>query len=74
MHAEIRKAKNDAYFLDVTSESYAGSVMVSFDGGDIFPEDNFFDITDGKVSIALRGSASEIEKSKISIISLYDVT
>ncbi|MBQ8497912.1 MAG: glycoside hydrolase family 2 protein [Clostridia bacterium] len=69
---EIRE-ENGAYYLDLTAKAFAKNVMIEWENADVTPEDNFFDITDGKASILLDGKKEDILSEMPKILSVYDV-
>ena len=72
LKANIRE-ENGAYYLDITAKCYAKSVMIEWENADVEPEDNFFDITDGKISVLLNGTKEAIESESPKLLSVYDV-
>ncbi len=72
LKANIRE-ENGAYYLDITAKCYAKSVMIEWENADVEPEDSFFDITDGKISVLLNGTKEAIESEPPKLLSAYDV-
>ncbi len=69
---EVRE-ENGAYYLDITAKAFAKSVMIEYENAEITLEDNFFDITDGKISVLLHGDKNVIFSEKPNILTAYDV-
>ena len=72
MTCEVRE-ENGAYYLDITAKAFAKSVMIEYENAEITPEDNFFDITDGKISVLLRGEREAVLSERPNILTAYDV-
>jgi hypothetical protein len=70
--ASIRE-ENGAYYLDLTASRYAKNVMIEWENADVEPDDNFFDITNGKASVLLCGETEAIFSEMPKILSVYDV-
>ena len=70
--ASVRE-DNGAYYLDLTASRYAKNVMIEWENADVEPDDNFFDITNGKVSVLLCGEKEAIFSEMPRILSVYDV-
>lgn len=70
--ASVRE-ENGSYYLDLTASHYAKNVMIEWENADVEPDDNFFDITNGKVSILLCGEKEAIFSEMPKILSVYDV-
>ena len=71
--ASVRK-ENGAYYLDIEASRYAKNVMIEFDSAEVEPDENFFDITNGKTSVLLCSEEEEDILSEIpTVISVYDV-
>ena len=70
--ASVRE-ENGAFYLDLRAERYAKNVMLEWENADVEPDDNFFDITDGKVSVLLCGEREAILSEMPRILSVYDV-
>ena len=70
--ASIRE-ENGAYYLDLKASRYAKNVMVEWENASVEPDVNFFDITDGTVSILLDGERDAILSEMPKILSVYDV-
>ncbi|MBQ8404853.1 MAG: hypothetical protein IJX55_10615 [Clostridia bacterium] len=47
--------------------------MLEWQNADIFPCDNFFDITNGRASVRLIGSEEDMLSENLKITSVYDV-
>ena len=65
--------ENGAYYLDITAKAFAKKVMIEWENTDAEPEDNFFDITDGKISIRILGEKEAILAEKPKVLSVFDV-
>ncbi|MBQ9748538.1 MAG: glycoside hydrolase family 2 protein [Clostridia bacterium] len=65
--------ENGAYYLDITADRFAKSVMIEWENADVTPEDNFFDITSGKKRVRLIGEREAILSEAPRLISVYDV-
>jgi beta-mannosidase len=70
--SEIRE-ENGAYYLDITASHFAKNIMIEWENADVEPDDNFFDVTNGKVSVLLSGEKEAIFSEMPKIISVYDV-
>ena len=67
------REENGAYYLDLTASRYAKNIMIEWENADVEPDDNFFDITNGKVSVLLCGEKEAIFSEMPKILSVYDV-
>ena len=72
LKASVRE-ENGAYYLDIESSRYAKNVMIEFENAAVEPDENFFDITDGKVSVLLLGEKEAIFSEMPKLLSVYDV-
>jgi beta-mannosidase len=72
LKASVRE-ENGAFYLDVEVSRYAKNVMIEFEDADVEPDDNFFDITSGKVSVLLKGAREAILSDPPRLLSVYDV-
>lgn len=72
IETEIRE-EDGAYYLDITAKAFAKNVMIEWENTDAEPEDNFFDITDGKISIRILGEKEAILAEKPTVLSVFDV-
>jgi DNA-binding Lrp family transcriptional regulator len=70
--SEIRE-ENGAYYLDITASHFAKNIMIEWENADVEPDDNFFDVTNGKVSVLLSGEKEAIFSEMPKMISVYDV-
>ena len=70
--ASVRE-ENGAYYLDLKASRYAKNVMVEWENAAVEPDVNFFDITDGTVSVLLEGERDAILSEMPKILSVYDV-
>ena len=70
--ASVRE-ENGAYYLDLTASRYAKNVMIEWENADVEPDDNFFDITNGKASVLLCGEREAVFSEMPKILSVYDV-
>ena len=70
--ASVRE-ENGKFYLDLTASRYAKNVMIEWVNADVEPDVNFFDITDGKVSVLLNGTKEAILSEAPTIISVWDV-
>lgn len=68
----IREEKGD-YYLDLYAKAFAKNVMIEWENADVELEDNFFDITDGTVSVLLHGEKEAIFSEAPKILTAYDV-
>ena len=66
------RAENGAYYLDLTAKAFAKSVMIEWENADVEPEDNFFDITNGTISVLLHGKEEDILSEAPKILTAYD--
>ncbi len=73
MIAYAIREENGAFYLDITAKAFAKSIMIEFENADVETEDNFFDITDGSVSVLLHGEKEAILSDTPKILSAYDV-
>ncbi len=64
---------NGEVYLDITAKRFAKNVMIEWDADDVEPEDNFFDITDGKKTIRILGEKDAILSETPRLISVYDM-
>ena len=69
---EIREENGDCY-LDITAGAFAKNLMIEFENADVEPEDNFFDMTDGRISVLLHGEKEAIFSDIPKLLSAYDV-
>jgi beta-mannosidase len=69
---EIREENGDCY-LDITARAFAKNLMIEFENADVEPEDNFFDMTDGRISVLLHGEKEAIFSDIPKLLSAYDV-
>ena len=67
------REENGSYYLDLTASRYAKNVMIEWENADVEPDDNFFDITNGKISVLLCGEKEAIFSEIPKILSVYDV-
>ena len=67
------REENGAFYLDIEASRYAKNVMIEWENADVEPDDNFFDITDGKVSVLLNGTKDGIFSEEPKLLSVYDV-
>ncbi len=72
LSASVRE-ENGAYYLDITAKKFTKSVMIEWENTGAEPDDNFFDITDGKVSVLINGTAEDILSEMPKLLSVYDV-
>ncbi len=72
LKASVRE-ENGAYYLDIEASRYAKNVMIEFENADVEPDENFFDITDGKASVLLLGEKEAIFSEAPKLLSVYDV-
>jgi beta-mannosidase len=72
LKASVRE-ENGAYYLDIEASRYAKNVMIEFENADVEPDENFFDITDGKASVLLLGEKEAIFSETPKLLSVYDV-
>jgi beta-mannosidase len=72
LKASVRE-ENGAYYLDIEASRYAKNVMIEFENADVEPDENFFDITDGKASVLLFGEKEAIFSETPKLLSVYDV-
>ena len=70
--ASVRE-ENGAYYLDLTASHYAKNVMIEWENADVEPDDNFFDITNGKASVLLNGKKDAILSEAPTLLSVWDV-
>ena len=70
--SELRE-ENGAYYLDITASHFAKNIMIEWENADVEPDDNFFDVTNGKASVLLSGEKEAIFSEMPKIISVYDV-
>ncbi len=70
--AEIRE-ENGLYYLDITASRFAKNIMIEWENADVEPEDNFFDLTNGRASVLLSGKRDAIYSEMPKILSVYDV-
>ena len=67
------REENGAFYLDITASHFAKNIMIEWENAEVTPEDNFFDITNGKVSVLLSGEREDILSEMPKILSVYDV-
>lgn len=67
------REENGDFYLDIEAKAFAKSVMIEYENADVEPEDNFFDITDGKISVLLHGKKEDILSETPKILTAYDV-
>jgi beta-mannosidase len=67
------REENGKLYLDLTASRYAKNVMIEWENANVEPDVNFFDITDGKVSVLLNGEKEAILSEAPKIISVWDV-
>ena len=67
------REENGAFYLDITASRFAKNIMIEWENAEVTPEDNFFDITNGKVSVLLSGERDDILSEIPKILSVYDV-
>ena len=72
LKASVRE-ENGEYYLDIEASRYAKNVMIEFENADVEPDENFFDITDGKASVLLLGEKEAIFSEAPKLLSVYDV-
>ena len=72
LKASVRE-ENGAYYLDIEAARYAKNVMIEWASADIEPDDNFFDVTNGKISVLLNGEKDAILSEMPKLLSVYDV-
>ena len=72
LEASVRE-ENGSFYLDIEASRYAKNVMIEFENVDVEPDDNFFDITDGKVSVLLCGTREAIFSETPKLLSVWDV-
>ena len=72
LKASVRE-ENGAYYLDIEAARYAKNVMIEWASADVEPDDNFFDVTDGKISVLLNGEKDAILSEAPTLLSVYDV-
>ena len=72
LKASVRE-ENGAYYLDITAARYAKNVMIEWENADVEPDDNFFDITNGKASVLLNGEKDAILSEAPTLLSVWDV-
>ena len=72
LKATVRE-ENGAYYLDIEAARYAKNVMIEFENAAVEPDENFFDITDGKASVLLLGEKEAIFSETPKLLSVYDV-
>ena len=72
LKASVRE-ENGAYYLDIEASRYAKNVMIEFENAAVEPDENFFDITDGKASVLLLGEKEAIFSETPKLLSVYDV-
>ena len=67
------REENGDFYLDIEAKAFAKSVMIEYENADVEPEDNFFDITNGKISVLLHGKKEDILSETPKILTAYDV-
>ncbi|MBR7160915.1 MAG: glycoside hydrolase family 2 protein, partial [Clostridia bacterium] len=72
LKASVRE-ENGAYYLDIEASRYAKNVMIEWASADVEPDDNFFDVTNGKISVLLNGEKDAILSETPKLLSVYDV-
>ena len=72
LKASVRE-ENGSFYLDIEASRYAKNVMIEWETADVEPEDNFFDITNGKVSVLLCGTREAIFSEAPKLLSAWDV-
>ena len=72
LKASVRE-ENGAFYLDIEASRYAKNVMIEWENADVEPDDNFFDITGGKISVLLNGKKEAIFSETPKILSTWDV-
>ena len=72
LKASVREEKG-SFYLDIEASRYAKNVMIEWENADVEPEDNFFDITNGKVSVLLCGTSEAVFSEAPKLLSVWDV-
>ena len=72
LKASVREEKG-SFYLDIEASRYAKNVMIEWENADVEPEDNFFDITNGKASVLLCGTSEAVFSEAPKLLSVWDV-
>ena len=70
--ASVRE-ENGCYYLDITAKAFAKNVMVEWENADAEPDDNFFDITEEKISVLIHVKEATALTKMPKLLSVYDV-